>query len=51
LTVTPNPVNTAKPPASSRASLILLGCGKFKQTFVLDRASGVDIMRGQEKAV
>ena len=51
LTVTPNPVNTANRPASSRVPVILLGSGKFKQTFVLDPPSGVDIMRGQDKAV
>jgi hypothetical protein len=37
--------------ALSRVPVILLGCGKFKQTFVLDPPSGVDIMRRQEKTV
>jgi hypothetical protein len=49
LTGTPFAVNTANPPLLSRASLICLGCSRFKQTFVLDAASGVDIMPPLER--
>jgi hypothetical protein len=45
LTGTPIPVNTAKWPVISRVTLISLALGRFKQTFVLDARSGVDIMR------
>jgi len=45
LTGTPFLVNTAKTPVTSRVPLIYLACGQFKQTFVLDLRSGVDIMR------
>jgi len=45
LTGTPIPVNTAKWSVISRTSVIYLACGYFKQTFVLDPESGVDIMR------
>ena len=37
-------VNTRNWPVTPLAALILLGRAKFKQTFVLDRSSGVDIM-------
>ncbi|WP_054989493.1 hypothetical protein [Pseudomonas coronafaciens] len=45
LTATPFPVNTPNQPVMGLLSLIYQGCGRFKQTFVLDPHSGVDIMR------
>ncbi|CAI8782746.1 hypothetical protein EMIT051CA3_11162 [Pseudomonas chlororaphis] len=48
MTGTPILVNTPKWSVISRASLIYMGCSKFKQTFVLDAKSGVDIMRRLE---
>jgi len=49
LTATPFPVNTPNRPVMSRASLIYLACGRFKQTFVLDRRSGVDILHALKR--
>jgi hypothetical protein len=51
LTGTPFPVNTAKWSDISRVALIYLARGQFKQTFVLDAESGVDIMRHLERKV
>jgi hypothetical protein len=51
LTGTPIPVNTAKWPFVSRVTLISLALSQFKQTFVLDAESGVDIMRHPERKV
>jgi hypothetical protein len=51
LTGTPIPVNTAKWPVISRVTLISLAWSQFKQTFVLDAGSGVDIMRHLERKV
>jgi hypothetical protein len=51
LTGTPIPVNTPKWPLVSRVTLISLGLSQFKQTFVLDPESGVDIMRHPKRKV
>jgi hypothetical protein len=51
LTGTPIPVNTAKWPVISRVTLIYQAWSQFKQTFVLDARSGVDIMRHPERKV
>lgn len=44
LTATSRTVNTTYPPVTGPASRIYKACGQFKQTFVLDLHSGVDIM-------
>jgi hypothetical protein len=51
LTGTPIPVNTPKLPFMRRVTLISLALSQFKQTFVLDARSGVDIMRHPERKV
>jgi hypothetical protein len=51
LTGTPIPVNTPKWPFIRRVTLISLALSQFKQTFVLDAESGVDIMRHQKRKV
>jgi hypothetical protein len=51
LTGTPIPVNTPKWPFIRRVTLISLALSQFKQTFVLDAESGVDIMRHPERKV
>ncbi|CAI8927650.1 hypothetical protein EMIT0P253_40089 [Pseudomonas sp. IT-P253] len=51
MTGTPIPVNTAKWPFISRVTLIYLAWSQFKQTFVLDAESGVDIMRHPKRKV
>jgi hypothetical protein len=51
LTGTLIPVNTAKWPFISRVTLISLALSQFKQTFVLDARSGVDIMRHPKRKV
>jgi hypothetical protein len=51
LTGTPIPVNTPKQPFIRRVTLISLALSQFKQTFVLDAESGVDIMRHPKRKV
>ncbi|CAD0263709.1 hypothetical protein DENIT_130103 [Pseudomonas veronii] len=51
MTGTPILVNTAKWPVISPVALIYLASKQFKQTFVLDAESGVDIMRHLERKV
>jgi hypothetical protein len=51
LTGTPIPVNTPKWPFIRRVTLISLALSQFKQTFVLDAESGVDIMRHPKRKV
>ncbi len=44
LTATYRTVNTTYPPVTGATARIYKACGRFKQTFVLDLHSGVDIM-------